>query len=98
MKLPQRLPLDQMQVNWASIIEPVISNPANNSIILPNVTLAVGTNIISHRLGTKLAGWKTTRVRAATTIYDIQDQNSTPQLTLLLVASAPAVVDLEVFA
>lgn len=97
MKLPQRLPLDQMQVNWATIIEPVISNPANNSLILPNISLAAGSNTVNHLLGRKLSGWKTTRVRASVTLYDTQDTNPTPQLTLVLVASAPAVIDLEVY-
>lgn len=98
MRLPQKLSWDMASTPWASAIEPVISNPANNSIIIKNVALVSGSNVINHRLGSKLVGWKTTRVRAAATIYDTQDSNPTPTLTLVLVASAPVTIDLEVFA
>ncbi len=97
MKLPQKLPLDQMQSVWASKIEPIISKPQNDSIILKSIPLAVGTNTINHLLGRNLQGWKPTRVRASATLYDLQDTNPTPQLTLVLVASAAVVIDLEVF-
>lgn len=98
MRLPQQLTLQQMQNTWATALDPLLNNPANNSIILKNVALVSGTNVINHLLQQRLVGWKTTRVRAAATIYDLQDTNPTPTLTLVLVASAPVVVDLEVFA
>lgn len=97
MKLPQKLPLDMMQTKWASIIEPIISKPANNGVILKDLTLTAGTNVINHKLGRKLEGWNPTRVRADATFYDLQDDNSTPQLTLILVASADVIIDLMVF-
>lgn len=97
MRLPQKLPWEMSSTPWASAIEPLLSNPANNSIILKNVVLVSGTNVINHRLGQKLSGWKTTRVRAAAMIYDTQDSNPTPALTLVLIASAPVTIDLEVF-
>lgn len=95
--LPQRLPLDRMQVAWAQQLDPIIINPIINNLILKNVSLIAGTNVINHLLGRNLQGWNPTRVRAAATIYDLQDSNQTPQLTLVLVASAPVVVDLSVF-
>lgn len=97
MKLPQKLPLDQMATTWASAIEPVLNNPPNVSSLLKNVSLVAGYNTISHRLGRKLEGWILTRLRASATIYDDQDNNPNPQLTLILIASAPVVVDLELF-
>lgn len=98
MRLPQKMSWDMSSTPWATAIEPVINNPANNSIILKNISLVSGTNVINHKLGQKLVGWKTTRVRALATIYDTQDSNPTPTLTLILVASAPVTIDLEVFA
>ncbi len=95
--LPQKLTLDQMQTTWAQQLNPIIANPTIDNLILKNVALIAGTNIINHKLSRPLAGWKTTRVRASATIYDLQDTNQTPQLTLVLVASAPVVVDIEVF-
>ncbi len=96
-KLPQQLPIDQMQNKWASAIDPVLSNPTVNNLVLKNIALVSGANTISHKLGRKLQGWNTSRIRASATIYDTQDSNQTPHLTLTLVASTAVVVDLVVF-
>jgi len=96
-KLSQKLPLPLMQTQWASAIQPILDNPAANPSILKSVSLVSGTNVINHKLGQPLQGWYPTRVRANATIYDAQDSNQTPQLTLVLIASAPVVVDLAVF-
>lgn len=96
-KLPQGLDLTATQNRWASVIEPVISNPANNSLLLKNVVLASGTNVINHRLGRKLQGWVIVRKRGPAAIYDNQDGNQIPELTLVLVSDAAVTVDLEVF-
>ncbi len=97
-RLPQKLNLDQMQNIWGSIIDPVVANPVNNSLLLKSIALSSGNNVINHRLGRKLQGWKITRMRSvAISIYDTQDDNGMPDLTLNLNASAPCVVDIEVF-
>lgn len=95
--LPQRLPLNQMQVQWAQQLDPIIANPILNNVILKSISLKSGTNVINHRLGRNLQGWKPTRIRASATFYDMQDTNQTPQLTLVLVSSAAVVIDLECF-
>lgn len=95
--LPQKLDLAKMQTTWAEQLNPIIANPILNNVILKNISLITGTNVINHRLGRVLQGWKPTRIRASATFYDLQDTNQTPQLTLVLVASAPAVIDLECF-
>lgn len=96
-KLPQKLTLPLMQTQWSQAIDPVITNPTNNKSVLKNVSLITGTNVINHLLGRPLQGWGLTRIRALASIYDTQDTNQTPQLTLNLVSSAPVVVDIEVF-
>lgn len=95
--LPQKLNLPQMQTTWAQQLDPIISNPILHGLTLKNVSLVAGSNVINHLLGRPLLGWKTSRVRAPAIISDQQDTNQTPQLTLILVASAPVVVDLEVY-
>lgn len=95
--LPQKLPLDLMQVTWATQLDPVINSPLARPVMLKNVVLKAGTNVINHKLGKKLQGWFTTRVRAASTLYDQQDTNPMPDLTLTLVASADVTVDLVVY-
>lgn len=86
-----------MQNSWATAINPIINNPANKSQILQNVELINGSNVINHKLGRKLQGWKIVRQRSAASIYDNQDTNSMPQLTLILVSDAQVSVDIEVF-
>ena len=96
--LPKQLPLDRMQSIWKSIIDPLLSNPTNSKSILKNIALVTGTNVINHKLGTPLQGWTPIRYHGAwAQIYDTQDANQMPQLTLVLVASAPVTIDLEVF-
>lgn len=86
-----------LQTRWASEINPVLQNPVNSASILKNISLVNGTTIINHLLGAKLQGWKMIRQRAPASVYDRQDFNQTPQLTLVLVSDADVVVDLEVF-
>ena len=89
--------INQLQSNIENVIQPLSSKTQNDSIIISNISLTSGTNVISHKLGKPLSGWKIVRNRAAATFYDIQDSNKSPELTLLLVSSSVAIVDLEVF-
>lgn len=101
MSLPIFLSKDKdlmlLQTKWASQINPVLNNPTTNPIVLKDVALINGVNIINHKLGAKLQGWKIVRQRAAASIYDMQDENSQPQLTLILISDAPVSIDLEVY-
>lgn len=86
-----------MQSNWASAINPILAAPANKSILLKNISLVIGANTVNHGLGRQLQGWTIIRKRAPGNVYDTQDQNLMPALTLTLVSDAAMVVDLEVF-
>lgn len=86
-----------MQTAWSKQLNPLLKNPANNSIILKNVQLTSGLNSIDTKLGQKLTGWVIIRQRGAASIYDDQDNNPNPQLTLWLQSSASVSVDIEVF-
>lgn len=86
-----------MQTQWAQQLNPIIANPLVNGIILQSITLKAGSNTINHLLGQKLQGWYLIRKRASAEIYDTQDNNPTPQLTLLLTSDSPVVVDIAVF-
>lgn len=87
----------QLQTNWAQQINPVINNPISKSLILKDVELAIGVNTINHLLGRKLQGWQIVRQRAAAGLYDNQDSNPSPALTLVLVSTAAVAVDILVF-
>lgn len=97
MSLPQKLSLDMMQVRWATELNPLLANPLTNGLLLKNVALASGANVVNHKLQRPLQGWIPVRLRASATLYDTQDTNQTPTLTLNLVASAAVVADIWVF-
>lgn len=86
-----------LQTKWRSILNSFLGNPSLNSLILEKVALQSGSNVINHLLGRKLQGWRIVRIRASATIYDTQDSNNQPDLTLFLTSSANAVADIEVF-
>lgn len=86
-----------MQTSWASSLNPLLKNAVLQGVLLKDVSLASGANVVNHKLGRKLQGWVLVRKRAAGDIYDTQDTNSTPALTLNLNSSAAIVVDLYVF-
>lgn len=86
-----------MQNAWAQRLNPLIRNPSLQSLILPQVALISGVNTINHRLGKKLTGWRIVRLRATAEIYDQQDDNQMPDLTLVLVSNAAVTVDIECF-
>jgi hypothetical protein len=96
-KLPQGITLDDMQNKWATAIEPTLNAVTSKPILLKSVSLKSGSNSVNHTLGKQLVGWFIVRQRAAASIYDNQDSNQHQTLTLILVSSASAVVDLLVF-
>ncbi len=89
--------LSMLQTTWANVLNPVIANPIAQGTLLTGVALSTGANVINHMLQRKLRGWVLVRQRALTAVYDTQDSNKIPDLTLQLTASAPAVVDIYVF-
>jgi hypothetical protein len=96
--LPQGLTLSQLSTKWASILNVLLNNSTLNRSVLPNISLAIGSNTIPHKLGRPLQGWNTCRIHGvATSLYDLQDTNQMPELTLVLHSTAATVVDLEVF-
>lgn len=89
--------LSMLQTRWKSTIDPILDSAPNNCLVLKSVALVTGANVVNHKLGRNLQGWKLVRQRSAGSVYDTQDANQTPDLTLQLVSSANMVVDIEVF-
>lgn len=96
-KLPQQLDWPTASIRWSTILGPIIDNPLTKGNIIKDIQLKVGVNVINHKLGRPLLGWYTTRVRSAVQLYDEQQTNAMPNLTLILVSDAIAVIDLAVF-
>lgn len=105
MQLPRSISFPQLLTQWAQILNPFINNPALQVNILKKVQLTQGLNTVNHGLGRTLQGWYAVRPRkyaADYALYDEQDNNSTPDLTLSLFStqgtkSSPVIVDLVVF-
>lgn len=96
--LPQKLTWDLAQTQWAQQINPVLANPLSSTLILKNVSLVPGLNSVNHLLGQNLQGWFIVRMRGNfSQIYDTQDQNQIPNLTLQLNSSVAVIIDLAVF-
>lgn len=90
--------INQLQGNIQSSFGPLVGNIQNDSQILENITLTTGiNNVVNHKLGRNLKGWKLTRIRSQANVYDTQDNNPSPNLTLWLTTNATVVVDIEVF-
>lgn len=96
-RLPQQLPYEQLMPKWAAILNPVIACPIINGLLLEDISLETGANVINHKLGRKLIGWIIVRQNADASIYDMQEFNQMPQLTLNLTSSADCNVSLWVF-
>ena len=95
--LSSSLPWELARNKWSSELNPIIANPIVNGSILQNITLVSGLNVINHKLGQNLLGYVVIMKSANVAIYDSQTKNQTPQLTLQLISSGPAVINLYVF-
>ena len=92
--LPLRLPWTLAQDRWSSDINPVLALPPNQGLLLPNVSLSSGVNIINHKLGKTQQGWILTDQQASADIYRSAPFNN---LTLTLTSSADTMISLWVF-
>lgn len=95
--LTTKLPWDQAQPRWASILNPVLANPIVGGQLLEGIKVSSGNNTINHGLGEKLQGYIVVLNSANVTFYDRQSTNPMPDKTLVLVASGAATISLYVF-
>ena len=89
--------LNKVQDNLVRTLNPVFNTQTLGGNLLQSVPLVVGSNSIDHKLGRNLIGWMLTRQRSSASIYDIQDSNTLPASTLILVSDAVVTIDLYVF-
>lgn len=89
--------INSLQTNIENSVGSMTVKTQNDSLIINNISLTTGANLVSHGLGKNLVGWKLVRIRGDARVWDDQDNNASPNLTLKLQSSANVVVDLEVF-
>lgn len=95
--LPLKLPWELAQTKWKTALTPVIQAEIVNGLLLTSIPLAMGDNVINHKLGRKLIGWIIVGQNASATFYDKQASNQTPDLTLVLNSSAAVTANIWVF-
>jgi hypothetical protein len=95
--LSPRLSWDLANPKWAATLNPIIGNPLVNGILLKDVKVVSGANVINHTLGRDLQGYFVVMNNANVTFYDSQATNSMSALTLILNASGAAKITLYVF-
>lgn len=83
-----------MQSAWSGVLNSFLKQPYLNGIVLPSIELAVGNNVINHKLGRSPQGWVQADIDGTSTIYRSAPFNS---LTLTLYSSAAVTVSLYVF-
>ena len=83
-----------MQTGWAQQLNPVISNPITQSVLLTDVPIRSGVNVINHTLGRMMQGWIVTDINGGAQIYRTKPLNS---LTLTLTSDLAATISLLVF-
>ena len=93
-QLSTNLPFPLMLTRWASTINQVLSDPLTNHVILTNVVLTAGTNVINTTLGRQMQGWFITDLTAPVTVYRSAPLNN---LTLTLTSSGAATITLVIF-
>lgn len=86
--------LSLLQTAWAQQLNPVIQSPTAVPVLLKQIVLATGDNVINTKLGRMQQGWKITDINAAVSIFRSAPFNN---LTLTLNSSGPAIINLELF-
>lgn len=90
--------LNKVQDNIDNAFSYLVQDPFTSAVLLKNIKLTAGNdNIINHKLGRNLIGWILVRKRGPGDIWDKQDENTIPNLTLILNTSQDVVVDLRVY-
>lgn len=86
--------LSLLQTGWAQQLNPLLGNPANSTVLLNNIILKPGNNVINHTLGKKMQGFVVSDIDSPITLYRTQPFND---LTLTLSSSGSATINLLVF-
>src|SRR6185295_6984518 len=93
-KLPTQIPYDLMLTKWSSTLNPLLKNPITAGLLISDVNLSLGDNVINHLLGRKMQGWFLIDVDQQAIIYRSAPLNAK---TLTLNSNAQANVSLWVF-
>jgi len=87
--------INRIQDQVQKALDPLTASPLASAVLVPNVVLKTGDNVVPHTLGRRPNGWSIARLRAAATIFDKLDtQTVDPTKVIVLNASTGCTVDL----
>lgn len=86
----------KVQENVSQALQPLINSALSNGVLLKSVVIDGDTDV-NHKLGRAPQGWIIVRKRANVDVWDKQDTNLKPKLTLLLTSSAAVTIDLWIY-
>ena len=89
--------INQIQQNIKTTISFLLNDVFNYANNIQNIQLQPGLNSINHKLNRKLTGYIITRQKQPANIYDKQDTNPSPELTLHLQSDSATTIDIRVF-
>lgn len=93
----ESLELRRVQENVRDFAQPLVRLPLLDGLLLEGVSLAAGTNTVSHGLGRPVRGALPCLGSAAASVWLSSASNPSPSGVLLLEASAPVTLSLFVF-
>jgi hypothetical protein len=76
--------------NLNAIFQQLLKQVQLDSVILPNIVLKVGDNVIPHSLNRTLTGWQVIRQNAASQFFDKQTTTTYDTSTYLILNSSVA--------
>jgi hypothetical protein len=91
--------INAVQKNIDQALTQITNKDQLDTSILPNIILFPNIiNKVPHTLGRKLSGWFIVRTHGSVSFaYDVQDANTSQDLTLWLMSPTQITVDIQVF-
>lgn len=83
-----------MQTQWKAQLDPIISNPLVDGVLLRNISLINGVTVVNHLLGRKPLGWLIVDQDTGAMIYRSSPATA---LTLTLTSNSVTTVSIWVF-
>lgn len=83
-----------LQNSWSAQLNPLLNNPMTKGLLLKDIALVSGPNVINHKLSRNMQGWFITDIDNAASIYRSAPFNSS---TLTLTSNVTCTVSLWVF-
>jgi hypothetical protein len=85
--------LNRVQANIEQVLTPILDSKVVDSLVLKDVEVVSGNNVVSHKLGRTMFGYLVIRKSANIDIYDIEVSKT----TLTLNCSGAATISVLVF-